>query len=170
MTQKKSRSKAKKQVSRTKKSAQPAPTVNEDLAAQQILAQTVVDTVMEQQNKIKELEAERKRLEEELSAQKNAESAPQVLAEPQPASSKEILDYLENQILPRARQQSFSGAVPVLKGGKFEIRQISNVQQLEELIEEIKRGESQMAAATLPTTNLPQTSGFLDKLKKLVGG
>lgn len=140
------------------------------MAAQQILAQTVVDTVMEQQNKIKELEAERKRLEEELSAQKNVESAPQVLAEPQPASSKEILDYLENQILPRARQQSFSGAVPVLKGGKFEIRQISNVQQLEELIEEIKRGESQMAAATLPTTNLPQTSGFLGKLKKLVGG
>lgn len=168
--------KNKKQAKSKKQSVSRQPkTVNEDLAAQQILAQTVVDTVTKQQDRIKELEAEadkarqeKTRLEAELSVKsKNVETAPQLAGDG--ASNAEVLKYLEEEILPRARNSSFAGAMPVMKNGKLEVRKISNVKELEDLIAELKDGTSQSAVASLPTTNIP-SGGFLSKLKSLVGG
>jgi len=151
-----------------------SPVNNEDLVAQQVLAQEAVGTLLKQQDRIKELEAlaasneaELERKNEELK-KKGLEVAPAVSGEPT-VSSKEIIAYLEDEILPKARNGNFSGAVPVMKSGKMEIRKVSSLSELEELIKDLKTGASQMAAASLPTTNLP-SSGFLSKLKSLVGG
>ena len=153
-------------------------TLNQDLTAQQVLAQTVLDKVTTQQDRIKELETKLKQKDEETAvkvkeleekaAAAAASANSQVVSETATVSQKEILDYLENEILPRANG-SFSGAVPVMKDGKFEVRRVGTKKELEDLIAEIKNGTAQMAAASLPTTNLP-SGGFLNKIKKLIGG
>lgn len=165
----------KKQAKAKKQSVSRQQTVNEDLASQQILAQTVVDTVQQQRDRIRELEAEaekarqeKTRLEAELSVKsKNVETAPQLAGDG--ASNADVLKYLEEEILPRARTSSFAGAMPVMKNGKLEVRKISNVKELEDLIAELKEGSSQAAVASLPQTNI-SSGGFLSKLKSLVGG
>lgn len=173
MAQNKKRTQSKAKA-RTQKS-QPQQTVNEDLRSQQILAQTVVDTVTKQQERIKELEAQRLSMEADLKAKelalatKSVESSPQVTVDPNEATLAYV-EYLEETILPKARNSSFQGTGLVMKNGKIETREISNVKQLEDLIEELKSGQAQVVAGTTGGSGsaLP-SNGFLTKLKKLVG-
>ena len=174
MAQKKKSKSSRSVKSQTQKS-QPQ-TVNEDLRSQQILAQTVVDTVTAQQERIKELESqaaktreENTRLAAELTVKsKNVETAPQVSADPNEASLA-YAKYLKEKVLPQARQGSFRGTGMVMKNGKLEEREITNVAQLEALIEELESGAAQTAVGTVGSTG-QSSSGFMSKLKKLVGG
>lgn len=79
--------------------------------------------------------------------------------------------YLEETVLPKARNSGFSGTGMVMKNGKLEQREITTVKQLEDLIEELKSGAAQIAAGTVGNSSARGSStGFLSKLKNLVGG
>lgn len=99
--------------------------VTEDKASQEKLAQVVVDTVSER-----------------------------TTAPTPSAQMQQVLDYLENTILPRARGSSFMGMVPVIENGVFTAKQVNSVSELEKVIADIKSGIATLAVAELPKTNL----------------
>jgi hypothetical protein len=70
--------------------------------------------------------------------------------------SKKVIDYLENEILPQARQSSFKGMVPLMVDGKMEFKEVSSVAELERIIDDLKGNKTKLAVSGLPTTNLPE--------------
>lgn len=107
--------------------------MTQDRASQEKLAQVVVDSIKDRQTA------------QEASAVVQAESS----------QLDQVLEYLENTILPRARNSSFSGMVPLMENGKLTTRAVNSVQELEQVIADIKAAKVKLAAAELPKTNLP---------------
>ncbi len=116
----------KKTVKRAKRPAKKQVLATEDRASQEKLAQVVVDTVNEMKSK----------------------------TPPPSEQAQQILTYLEDVILPKAKNSSFMGMVPVIEDGVFTAKQVNSVSELEKVIADIKAGIATLAVAELPKTNL----------------
>lgn len=88
---------------------------------------------------------------------KDPQHAVEQMKEKQPMPSDmvnqnaDMIAYLENDILPKARRGSFTGAVPTMVDGKFVLRKVNTVAELETLISEMKNAKVvALAPSTLP--------------------
>lgn len=73
----------------------------------------------------------------------------------------DILNYLENTILPQARTTPFQGMVPIMENGKFTLKKVNTVQELESIIQMLKNSQASLVLPEgdgLPVTNLPKAA------------
>lgn len=121
-----------------------------------ILDQVVKDTVADQQKRVLDLSEQVAKTETQSVVQ------PIVLDE----DSKKIIEYLEKEILPHTKNQSFSGMVPLMKDGKMDFKKVSSSSELEQIIKDLKSGSVKMGASVMPEVHGATTATVRDYNKR----